>query len=218
MMAARCPASAATERQPVIAAFLAGSLLGLVIALPIGPVALACIRSTLRDGPWAGAASGLGGAGAHAIFAMLAGLGAAPLAALLTAWQAPIAIGSALLLCTLGLARLMRGTPPPAGSAGPRHGWLWLTTLLLALANPMTALPYLAAGPHLAQIAGAADPARVFAMAAGAASGALGCYLAVAAAAAVSRRRVGPAGLAMLETISGLALVGFGLLLAGAHV
>jgi len=52
-----------------------GIVLGLVIAAPVGPVGLLCIRRTLQKGMLVGLATGLGAACADAIFGAIAVLG-----------------------------------------------------------------------------------------------------------------------------------------------
>ncbi len=54
---------------------LSGTLIGLALAAPVGPVGILCIRLALTQGRWASAAAGLGAAVADAIFGALAGLG-----------------------------------------------------------------------------------------------------------------------------------------------
>jgi len=55
-------------------------MLGLVIAIPFGPIRLVCVQRTLALGIWFGIASGMGAAVAHALFSFLAAASAAALA------------------------------------------------------------------------------------------------------------------------------------------
>src|SRR5258707_9205082 len=54
---------------------LKGLLVGVLIALPVGPVGILCIRRTIFHGPLAGFVSGLGAATADAVFGIIAGFG-----------------------------------------------------------------------------------------------------------------------------------------------
>jgi len=49
-----------------------GALIGFAIAAPVGPIGILCIRRTLSDGRLAGFVSGLGAAGADAIYGLVA--------------------------------------------------------------------------------------------------------------------------------------------------
>src|SRR6266849_1542996 len=55
--------------------FLKGIVVGIVIAVPVGPVGVMCIRRTVFEGRLAGLVSGLGAATADAIFGVIAGFG-----------------------------------------------------------------------------------------------------------------------------------------------
>ncbi len=57
--------------------FYRGLLLGLMIAAPVGPIGLLCIRRTLQKGLLIGFATGLGAAVADTLFAAMAALGVA---------------------------------------------------------------------------------------------------------------------------------------------
>lgn len=52
-----------------------GYLIGLLLAFPIGPVGIICVRRMLVEGRHIGLASGLGAAAADALYAAIAGLG-----------------------------------------------------------------------------------------------------------------------------------------------
>lgn len=54
---------------------LSGVVIGLIVALPIGPVNLICIRRTLALGPMNGFVSGLGAALGDGVFAVITGFG-----------------------------------------------------------------------------------------------------------------------------------------------
>jgi len=54
---------------------LSGLIIGLIVALPIGPVNLICIRRTLMLGPVNGFVSGLGAALGDGVFAIITGFG-----------------------------------------------------------------------------------------------------------------------------------------------
>ncbi|MDK1482844.1 LysE family transporter, partial [Sinorhizobium sp. 6-117] len=67
-----------------------GLLLGLAIAAPVGPIGALCISRTLTRGFWAGVAGGLGTALADAAYAMLAAVGFAAFAAVLSVIATPL--------------------------------------------------------------------------------------------------------------------------------
>ena len=54
---------------------LKGMLVGMIIAVPVGPVGVLCIRRTIFHGRLAGFLSGIGAATADAVFGIIAGFG-----------------------------------------------------------------------------------------------------------------------------------------------
>ena len=78
---------------------ISGVVMGLIAAVPVGPVNLICIRRTFAYGPVNGFVSGLGAALGDGIFAMITGFGLTWLAQLIKGY-APIIelVGGAMLI------------------------------------------------------------------------------------------------------------------------
>ena len=78
---------------------ISGVVMGLIAAVPVGPVNLICIRRTFAYGPVNGFMSGLGAALGDGIFAMITGFGLTWLAQLIKGY-APIIelVGGAMLI------------------------------------------------------------------------------------------------------------------------
>jgi threonine/homoserine/homoserine lactone efflux protein len=75
-----------------------GILLGLMIAVPVGPVGLLCIRRTLQKGMLNGFATGFGAAFADAFFSAVAAFGVAVVMELVQSHNQPIYIMGGLFL------------------------------------------------------------------------------------------------------------------------
>ncbi|MEL6554365.1 MAG: LysE family transporter [Cyanobacteria bacterium J06621_11] len=80
-----------------------GILMGLAIAVPVGPIGLLCIRRTLAQGRWIGLASGCGAATADASYCIIAAFGLTALSDLLVANTTYLQWFGGLFLCYLGL-------------------------------------------------------------------------------------------------------------------
>src|SRR6266550_449651 len=79
--------------------FGSGIIIGLIVAAPIGPVNLICIRRTLAFGPLNGFMSGLGASLGDTIFAIVASFGLTAVAQLIEGYAHYIElIGGALLI------------------------------------------------------------------------------------------------------------------------
>src|SRR5579864_6753774 len=82
-----------------IGVFYRGLVLGLMIAAPVGPIGLLCIRRTIHKGFLIGFITGLGAAGADTIFGAIASFSVAAIVDFLKHYDHPIRFfGSAFLL------------------------------------------------------------------------------------------------------------------------
>ena len=67
--------------------FFKGVIVGLSIAVPVGPIGLLCIRRTLTEGRLIGLATGLGAATADFTYGCIAAFGVTALTSMLAAGQ-----------------------------------------------------------------------------------------------------------------------------------
>ena len=91
----------------LIGFLLKGMLVGVVIAVPVGPVGILCIRRTILDGRLAGLFSGLGAATADSVFGIIAGFGLTVISDSLFYYQDFLRIGAAAFLLYVGISSLM---------------------------------------------------------------------------------------------------------------
>src|SRR5712691_8459369 len=82
--------------------FVKGIAVGIVIAVPVGPVGVMCIRRTVFEGKLAGFVSGLGAATADAVFGIVAGFGLTVISDWLFGYQQWLRIAGACLLLAVG--------------------------------------------------------------------------------------------------------------------
>jgi len=121
--------------------FMKGAVIGLSIAVPVGPIGVLCIRRTLVQGRLIGFLSGLGAATADAFYGAVAGFGLTFLSNLLIGQQAGLRLIGGGFLCFIG-ARTFLSKPADQGASieeNTRWG-AYLSTLILTLTNPMTIL------------------------------------------------------------------------------
>ena len=119
---------------------LKGILVGLVIAVPVGPVGIMCIRRTIFEGRLVGLVSGFGAATADAVFGIIAGFGITAVADLLLGYQELLSgIGGCVLVLIGGNNLLTKAQPQLDSPPDPESlSWDFLSTFLLTLANPVT--------------------------------------------------------------------------------
>ena len=83
--------------------FSGGFLIGLVVAIPVGPVNLICIRRTLSYGTWSGFLSGLGGALGDGVFAAVTAFGLTAISQLIEGYSRPLQLMGGIMLLGFGL-------------------------------------------------------------------------------------------------------------------
>ena len=133
-------------RGMLLAFLLKGVLVGIIIAVPAGPVGVLCIRRTIFHGRLSGFASGLGASTADAVFGIIDGFGLTVVSDLLLGYQDWLRLGGAGFLLYIGLSAL---TADPLGGAQSEQGPEGLladyaSTFVLTITNPITILAFLA--------------------------------------------------------------------------
>ena len=83
--------------------FIKGMIIGLSIAVPVGPIGILCIRRTLTQGRLIGFLSGLGAATADAFYGAIAGFGLTVLSDLMMGHQTGLRLIGGGLLCIIGV-------------------------------------------------------------------------------------------------------------------
>src|SRR5436190_23718078 len=122
-----------------------GVLIGLTIAVPVGPIALMTIQRTLNHGRAIGLVTGLGAATADLVYGAIAAFGLTLISGFLIDHKTWFSLIGGLFLCYLGLRTLL--TPPAAKAATVRQNNLlsaYTSSLFLTLTNPPTILFFVA--------------------------------------------------------------------------
>lgn len=210
----------------MIGAFLAGLAAGYGIAIPVGAVAVLIVETGLRYGFRAAAAAGAGTASADGVYAAVAAIFGAALAAALTPWLTPLRAAAVVVLVALAVRglrsvardaeRASRGSTEAARSAGGATGpdfagsgprsprRTYAAFLGLTLLNPMT-ITYFAALIVGLDGTGTA-PVEKLAFVVGAFGASLSWQTLIAAVGSALHRRLGP-GLRLAVGITGNLIV-----------
>ena len=193
-------------------AFVSGLGIGFVIAAPIGPMGLLCIRRTLGGGRANGIATGLGIATVHTLYGGISGLGLAAVATFLADYRGWVRPLGGLILCLLGL-RILLARPAIAAVASLR-GLLgsYTSALALALANPLTLLSF-AAFAAASGNAGGSSYAAVGLLALGVGLGSTAWWCLLSGAISLGRGHLTARAIRWLNRLSGGGIAAFGVLL-----
>jgi threonine/homoserine/homoserine lactone efflux protein len=201
----------------LLADMLPAAMLGLCVAIPFGPVCLMCVQRTLASGIRFGIASGMGAAVAHGLFSFLAEASAAVLAQTALTVQVPLYIAGGLALIFMGLRTCLVATRTAREAGCGDLCSAFMSTLLIAAANPMTMLPYLA----IAAVPQAGNPlimSRGFATPIGVMLGSACWYLVLALSTNTMFQNLQKATLDRLNVLAGILLIGLGAALCARFV
>ena len=198
-----------------------GIIMGLIAAVPIGPVNIICIRRTFAFGPLNGFISGLGAALGDAIFAAITGLGLTWIAMLIEGYATIIElVGGALLVFSGARAFLFSLTPriendgcetAPDSDVRSMVGAI-ASTFVLTITNPATLLAFTAMFAGLGGLAGGAgsysDAAFVVA---GVVAGSAGWWLFLTSLIGLFHTKVDGNAIRLINRFSGALVALFGL-------
>lgn len=194
-------------------AFMTGFGFGFVVAAQVGPIWLLCARSVLRGGFAVGVAIGAGAALVDLLYAALGAAGAAQ-ALLIPPLRMALGLLGAAVLTYLGAKSLWSAFRVRAGLeaaeevSSPRAAFR--TALVATASNPLTIASWAAifTAASTAKVAGSPIGLTV-----GVGLGSFSWFFVLSTVASLIRRRIPESGLRIVDGLSGLGLVGFGLIL-----
>jgi threonine/homoserine/homoserine lactone efflux protein len=207
---------AAGERAILI--FLKGMVVGFLIAAPVGPVGLLCIRRALADGRGAAFVAGLGAAVADTFYGMVAGLGLSLISQALLDYRIALSLIGGLVLLILGWKSWHQPPEISPPTATVHLGLIkdFTIALSLTLTNPATILAFMAVFASLGAIHPQDDPWSAGLLIGGVFVGSALWWLSLSALAGAIRHKFSDRWLAQLNRISGVLLIlcGLGILLS----
>ncbi len=206
--------------------FVKGVVVGFMIAAPVGPIGVLCVRRTLSLGPVVGLSSGLGAAVADAAYGAVAAFGLTFISEFLVAHNAWLRLIGGAFLCYLGIRTFARARAREiaAEESGPIGTTARLgafgSTLALTLTNPTTVLSFLAVFAGLGVVTKGIGVVGASTLVLGVFLGSAFWWLGLSAGVGVLRHRVGPHFLMWINRVSGILILGFGIvaMVSGAYL
>jgi len=199
-----------------------GVVMGLVAAVPVGPVNIICIRRTFAFGPLNGFLSGLGAALGDGVFAVITGLGLTWIAQIIEGYAALIELGSGLAMVFFGIKIFLDSHEPQLEDSkdGDKAGSSLLgaiaSTFALTVTNPATLIAFTVMFGGLGGLAGGpgtlADAGLVVA---GVVIGSAGWWLVLTTIIRLFHARIDARRVVLINRISGLLVAIFGLAVLG---
>jgi threonine/homoserine/homoserine lactone efflux protein len=193
---------------------LLGIIIGLMVAVPVGPLGLLCVNRALSRGPLYGLFSGMGVATADALAAGITALGMTLVSDFLIDHQVFLRTVGGIFLCYLGI-KIYRTRPatqiPVVDGGGLARAYA--TTFLLTVSNPVTLLSFVAiyAGWGIRSLSGRYLAAAL--LAGGVFSGSVLWWLALEVGLLLFRDRFSYSALGWIHRISGTAITAAGIVI-----
>jgi threonine/homoserine/homoserine lactone efflux protein len=119
---------------------LQGVAIGFLMAVPVGPINLLCLRRSLAEGRRVGFVSGLGAAVADTTYGAVAAVGLATVTSFLLHHRLGLQLFAGLFLIGLGLHTVLSRTPTRSQATRVHVRRLWdafVSTYVYTLANPL---------------------------------------------------------------------------------
>ena len=192
--------------------FVKGLVVGLVIAAPVGPVGVLCVRRTLAYGPAVGLLSGLGAAAADAFYGFVAAFGVTFVSDFLIGHGVAFRLVGGVIL--LGLA-IKTFRAAPAHESGPPQATTLVSalgsTFVLTLTNPITIMAFAAIFAGLGLAGASAGYAAASVLVLGVFLGSAVWWLGLSGAVGVFRASIEPNSLRWVNRISAALIAAFGI-------
>jgi threonine/homoserine/homoserine lactone efflux protein len=189
-----------------------GIVIGLAVAVPVGPLGLLCINRSLMLGALAGLVSGMGVATADALTAGIAALGISLISDFLIAQQFLLRLVGGVFLCVLGyrIYRIEAPRKAPTISAQSLFG-AYATTFFLTISNPVTILSFIViyAGWHVPSLHGRYLAAAL--LMTGVFIGSAMWWVILFAGLSLFRLKLSNGVVGWVHRVSGVAIVAFGI-------
>lgn len=195
--------------------FLQGCLIGFSIALPVGPIAMLCIRYTLIRGTLYGLTAGIGAAAADTLYGILGGLGVSIICDFLANYKIPCQLVGALFLCYMGISTLRSPEREKSEFESIPISYLkaFFTSFILTLTNPLTLVGFI--GIYAALGIGFVDEKMIsfLSVISGIFMGSICWWIILSITTGVIGRKLNLKSTLWLNRVSGFVFLGIGLLI-----
>jgi len=189
-----------------------GIIVGLILAVPVGPLSLMCIQTSLSGGRLHGIVAGLGVATADTFYAAVAFLGLTVVSGLLLSWQTPLRIIAGLVLLGVGV-RIFLSRPAAKETRGPAESYTknYATMVAITVANPMTIIFLMVTLPGFGVVLGGGSLGAAAEFIGGFLFGSVAWWIVLCGFVGSVRSRISPETLILINRVSGTYIVCVGL-------
>lgn len=191
--------------------FIQGMIIGLTLAVPVGPIALLCIQRAIADGRLHGIISGIGVATADSFYAGVTFFGLTAISGLFIAYQFSLRLAAGLVLILVGI-RIFLTIPAPLSVKTEHETYVkdYLSMVVIAIANPLTLLFFVAILPGFGVVFHENSVFSASEFVGGVFFGSTLWWIVLCGSIGSVRSRISAGHLRLINRISGLLIVCFG--------
>jgi len=191
--------------------FIQGIIIGLTLAVPVGPISLVCIHRTVAAGRLHGIVSGLGVATADTLYAAVAFLGLTAVSGLIIDHQTLFRLLTGIALVLVGI-QVFRSVPAAVSAGDGQAPYLedYLSLFAIAAANPLTIIFFITILPGFGVVAQGTTLIAAVPFVAGIFLGSAAWWIVLCGSLGSVRSRLGTANLRRINRISGILITLFG--------
>lgn len=190
-----------------------GFIIGFLIAAPVGPIGVLCIKRSFSKGALSGFVTGLGAATADACYGAIAAFGLTFVSGFLLEQKVVFQIAGIVFLLYFGYKTFREKPAAEAKGDLSKEGLLsdYLTTVGLTLTSPMTIASFMAVFAGIGITSGSYSSATLVVL--GVFSGSAVWWIVLSNGVGLLRKRANAELLGWVNKISGVTMVGFALML-----
>ncbi len=191
--------------------FIQGIIIGLTLAVPVGPISLMCIQRSIADGRVHGIISGIGVASADSFYAAVSVLGLTIISGLIISQQYLFRSLAGLVLIFVGI-RVFLAVPARAGAREKHESFLkdYLSTAAIAIANPLTLLFFMVIVPGFGIVIHGNSVSSALEFVGGVFFGSVLWWILLCGSVGTVRARISERNLRLINRVSGILISCFG--------
>ena len=191
--------------------FIQGMIVGLTLAVPVGPISLVCIHRTVTGGHLHGIFSGLGVATSDSFYAAVAFLGLTAVSGLIIGHETAFRLVAGLALVLVGI-QVFRSVPAAVRDSANPDSYLkdYLSLVAIAAANPLTIIYFLTILPGFGIVAHGTTLIAAVPFVAGVFVGSAVWWIILCGSLGSVRSRLSAGNLQWINRVSGILLTVFG--------
>ncbi len=188
-----------------------GMLIGFAIAIPVGPIAVICVKKTLDEGHFHGFISGLGAAVADTLYGIMAAFGLTFVSGFVERNKIWISLVGGLFLIGHGISDLLKGSKKKI-NAVPDHFGAFSSSFFLAFANPLTLFAFAAVFSSVGILGVGKHVTSAITLVVGIFCGSALWWLLLTGLATLFRGKLSHTNLIWVQKVSSIIIILFGLL------